>query len=441
MVECMPCRSRPATGREDRAQDVSRWVCPMITGNSPCRLTMGKTMIPQARNRFLERSGSVMVSRSTPDVSNITVPLSARTITVLVLTGFLFGISTLSTAGGIEFRETDTLPHVENILFSPSSVGIVSQDGRLFRVDRQTHAVHQLDAQAFAQQFPKPWPPKPFDSPQYGPKLLRTTGGEEFEHVPGSCDEGVDEAHVLRYQQRRFPDVLKPCSSVVALEIIGPQLWLGTAVFGEWGDGPAEGIVVQAWHKRKKIQSITGQSGLTGGTIRMLRDDALSKTVWVATERGINQIDRRFRVTWSGYWYEEFEPSSRKSQTLLSPTPRSSNPFAVIGRELAVEDWPAFSQAVEQISSAERNNLRLYDFHMYGFPAQRLSHDLNGLVPFFIRAARSPVADIRLFGLSNICKFDDLRVQTFLVAMEPNMKGSAEQRFVQDCLKAWAAQP
>ncbi|MBY0247960.1 MAG: hypothetical protein K2Q17_09850 [Nitrospiraceae bacterium] len=375
-------------------------------------------------------------------MSTIQSRWTVRTMTALVLTGFLFGVSIICAAGGIEFRETDTLPYVENILFNPSSVGIVSQDGRLFRVDRQVQDVQQLDAQTFAQQFPKPWPPKPSDSPQYGPKILRTTGGEEFEQTPGSCDEGVDEAHVLRYQQRRFPDVLKPCSTVTALEIIGPQVWLGTATFGEGGDGKAEGIVVQAWHKRQKLQSITAQSGLTGGVIRMLRDDPFTKTVWVATERGINQIDRRFRVTWSRYWYEEFEPSSRKSQTFLSPRPRTSNPFAVLGRELGVEDWVAFSRAVEQVSPAERNNLRLYDFHMYGFPAQSLSHDLNGLVPFFIQAAQSHVEAIHLFGLSNLCKFEDPRVQAFLVTMEPTtVKDSAGQGFVQDCLKARAAQP
>lgn len=145
-------------------------------------------------------------------------------MTALVLTGLLSGVSTISTAGGIEFRETDTLPYVENILFSPSSVGIVSQDGRFFRIDRQTQDVRQLDAQAFAQQFPKPWPPKPSDSPQYGPQILRATVGEEFEQTPGSCSEGVNDAHVLRYQHRRFPDVLKPCSTVTTLEIIGPQL-------------------------------------------------------------------------------------------------------------------------------------------------------------------------------------------------------------------------
>ena len=381
-----------------------------------------------------------MVTRSTPDVSNVTAPLSVRRMTVLVLTGFLFGISTLSTAGGIEFRETDTLPHVENILFSPSSVGIVSQDGRLFRVDRQTHEVQQLDGPTFAQQFPQPWPPNPSDPARSAPTILRATNGEEFEQTPGYCDEGVEEAHVLRHQQRRFPDVLKPCSTVTALEVIGSQLWLGTASFGEWGDGKAEGVVVQALRKRQKVQSITAKSGLTGGTIRMLRDDPFSKTVWVATERGLNQIDRSFHVTWSGYWYEEFEPSSRKSQTRLSATPKVSDPFAVLGRELGVEDWMAFSRAVEQVSPAERKKLRLYDFHMSGH--QGFSHDLNSLVPFFIEAAQSHVAAVHSFSLTNLCKFDDPRVRTFLVALEPNtVKGSADQRFVQDCLKTRSAQP
>ena len=116
---------------------------------------------------------------------------------------------------------------------------------------------------------------------------------------------------------------------MAALEIIGPQLWLGTAAFGEGGDGPAEGIVVQVWHKRQKLQSITVKSRLSGGVIRMLRDDPLSKTVWAATERGVNQIDRRFRVTWGGYWYEEFEPSSRKSISATSFQKRSNQYVSV----------------------------------------------------------------------------------------------------------------
>ncbi len=45
--------------------------------------------------------------------------------------------------GRLEFEETDTLPQVENFLFSASHVGIVSHDGRWFALNRQTQRVHQ----------------------------------------------------------------------------------------------------------------------------------------------------------------------------------------------------------------------------------------------------------------------------------------------------------
>lgn len=56
----------------------------------------------------------------------------------------------------LEFEEVDTLPQVENILFTASHVGIMSKDGRLFAFDRTTQNVQPLDLQTFSQQFPKP---------------------------------------------------------------------------------------------------------------------------------------------------------------------------------------------------------------------------------------------------------------------------------------------
>ncbi len=122
MVGCIRCRSKPAMAREDCAQDVSRWMCPMLKGNSPRRSTMDRTTIPRRRHRPLVGLHTGTVSGATRGVSSIPSRWLAQVFAVLVLTGLLSGISTLSTAGGIEFRETDTLPHVENILFSPSSV-------------------------------------------------------------------------------------------------------------------------------------------------------------------------------------------------------------------------------------------------------------------------------------------------------------------------------
>ena len=207
----------------------------------------------------------------------------------------------------------------------------------------------------------------------------------------------------------------------------------------EPGPAPGEGIVVQLLGKKQKVRTITRKSGLTGGQIRVLRDDPFSQTVWVATEWGLNRIDRQFRVIWGRYWYEEFETSSLKSQTLLSASRKASNPFAVLSRELAVKDWTAFSQAIGKISPVVQNKFRLYEFHMSGFSPRALSSEMNGLVPFFIDAAQSETTMVHDFGLRNLCKFDDPRVQTFMTTMATKtVAQSADEMWVQECLKAWS---
>ena len=338
----------------------------------------------------------------------------------------------------LEFEDVDTLPQTENILFSESRVGIISKDGRYFVLDRKTDEFQQVDEQAFTQQFPGPWPPKPYEKLQ-SKEVLRSSTGQEFEQKPAYCGEGLNEAHELRYQQRPFPDVLKRCTSVATLEIIGNHVWFGTIRPEEVGSGPGEGIVVQSLDKKQKVTSITAKSGLTGGQIRALRDDPFTKTVWVATEWGLNQIDRRFRVVWGRYWYEEFEISSRRSQTLLSTSRKASNPFAVLGRELNVLDWPAFYQVIQKISPVGQSKFGLYKFHMSGLPPRSLSSELTELVPFFIDAAQSDAPIVHDFGLRNLCKFDDPRVQTFMATLATKtVSHPADERYVQECRKVWS---
>jgi len=84
-----------------------------------------------------------------------------------------------------------------------------------------------------------------------------------------------------------------------------------------------------------------------------------------------------------------------------------------------VRDWAAFSQAIEKISPAVQNTFRLYEFHMSGFCPGTLSAEMNGLVPFFIEAAQSNTPKVHYFGHSNLCKFDDPRVDTFMDTMAP----------------------
>jgi len=340
----------------------------------------------------------------------------------------------------LEFKDQDMLPQPENIVFAKQHVGIISKDDRYFVLERKTDRFLQVDAETFARQFPSPWPPKPYELLQTK-EVLRSSSGQEFEQHPAYCDEGVHETHELRYSQRPFPDVLKPCMSVAALEVIGNHVWFGTIRPGESGPGPGEGIVVQLLDKKQKVRTITVKSGLTGGQIRMLRDDPFTKTVWVATEWGLNQIDRHFKVIWGRYWYEDFGASSQRSQTFLSVSRKASNPFAVFGRELGVQDWSVFSQAIKRISPAEKNKIRLYDFHTSGFRPRSLSSGFTELVPFFIEAAQSETPMIHTFGLSNLCKFDDPRVRTFMTTLaSKTIAQSADEMWIQECLKAWSTQ-
>ncbi len=365
-------------------------------------------------------------------------------------------LATETWGGLLEFEEVDTLPQVENILFTASHVGIVSHDGRLFSLDRQTQDVQQLDSQTFSRQFPKPWPPKPYETRNSNPRvfqnteILHTSTGQEFERTARAyCSEGAHIDLALRYQERPYPHVLKPCTSVAAIEIIDTQVWLGTVHPYEGGTGGAEGIVVQALDKKQKMSSITAKSGLTtDGPIYMLRDDPFTKTVWVATERGLNQVDRQFRVVWGRYWYEDFEPSSGSSRTQLIKTQKRSNAFAVLGRKLGVQDWQAYRQVVQQIPShlgtwGDFKDFQwvLYYTHMSGVPGgQYFKQDLNGLLPFVMQAAQSEVPQVHSFGLVNVCKFDDPRVLAFMMTLASKSNATSPDDYgIRACLKTWEA--
>ena len=349
--------------------------------------------------------------------------LSTPSIIRLATVGVILALATETWGNLLEFEETDILPQVESLVFSASQVGLVSHDGRWFALDRQTQQVHQLDAAQFAQQFPKPWPPPPFDNPRERTEILRSSSGQEFQVNQAVCSEGEDIGHAIRYDQRRFPDVLKPCTSVGALEVIGNQVWFGTVLYYEGGETDAEGVVVQALDKKQRLARILPQSGLTLGSVHVLREDPVTKTVWVATQRGLTQIDHAFRVRWAGNWYEDFDAASGRSQTSLIATIKTSNVFAVLGRELGVQNWQAYRQMVQKIPArlgtrGDSNVLErlLYHMHMTGPVGEKgvFPKELNGFVPFLLQAAQSEDPKVMGFGLANLCKFDDPRVPPFV---------------------------
>ncbi len=275
-----------------------------------------------------------------------------------------------------------------------------------------------------------------------GTETLRSSSGQAFQVTHAGCSEGFRTGHALRYHQRPFPDVLKPCTSVAALEIIGAQVWFGTMHPYEGGEAEAEGVVVQARDKKQKLVAITVKSGLTPGPVHMLREDPFTKTVWVATARGLTQIDHQFQVRWASYWYEDFDATSGRSETSLIATNKRSNAFAVLGRELEVQDWHAYREVVQLIPPALERwgdftdfQWVLYNAHMGGVDFPR---DLNGLVPFVIQAAQSKDPKVHLFGLGNVCKFNDVRAHEFLNTMANNLSlTSFDRDWIRTCLKRW----
>lgn len=225
-------------------------------------------------------------------------------------------------------------------------------------------------------------------------------------------------------------DALKLCTSVAAIEILNNQGWLGTVQYGEGGPIAAEGVVVQPLQGKRPVAKITTRTGLTSDHIQMICHDPFSKRMWIGTEGGLNQVDRRFRVVWKRYWYEDIDKASGKIRTDLVETQKTSNPWAILGRALAVHEWDSFSQVVSRIPPEVQIRQLLYELHMIGFPPKTLLQEMNELVRFFINAAQSADPAVHDFGLRNLCRFNDPRVQSY-------MKGLVSQTFSQSSDKTY----
>lgn len=66
-------------------------------------------------------------------------------------------------AGTLEFKEADTLPQITNMFFTTTKIGLLSQDGRGFVLDRNTNRIEQSDIGVFDRLFPEPRPPAPYE--------------------------------------------------------------------------------------------------------------------------------------------------------------------------------------------------------------------------------------------------------------------------------------
>lgn len=372
-------------------------------------------------------------------------------LNILLLLAILLQLPQLSYAGR-EPEEWDTLPQIENIVFSKTSVGFISRDQRYFVLERTNQILQLIEKDTFLQLFPN-WdrkkPSEIIKNEGIGSGvLLRASNGMEFKAKNAYCSEGEDIHHELWMQEKVVVDQAEPCSSISTVEIVGNQLWLGTRYDGEYGDYPAQGVIIQSLREGNIIEKIGNTEGLTGDLIRVIRIDPYSQNIWVITQRGFNEIDKSFKIANAKYFYEDFNPATGKPVVLLSTVAKQSNPFAVVERLLAIKDTKAFYNAVSQIPKQTQAQFSLYNFHAGIYLAANIRavkesfvpKDMNILIPFFIEAAQSGQEQVRLTALSMACMFNDKRIFDFFTNLEKNIQPHGPGTwYIRDCLKKYEA--
>jgi hypothetical protein len=339
---------------------------------------------------------------------------------------FVLLVLPLTAFGGRILEEWDDLPQVDSISFSKTLVGLTTASGEYFIYDRGTNKLRALDKNRFLQNLGSSVGPRVAEVKKetgIGSLVaLKTSGGKELTTQNAYCSEGEDRQHGLWLEGAPVKDHVDPCQSISAAEIIDDQLWLGTRADGEYGDYPAEGVVVQSLDTGKLIKKLGTEQGLTGDLVRTIRVDSFNNTVWVATKRGINEITRGFRISRSLFFHQDLDPDTGAPKISLTPMWRKSNPLATLFKRLRVSDAKKFYAAAMQISPEIRErfdndlNLGVYS------PANARSREqsfapgvMNVLVPFVIEAARSPDENVHVQALSLLCAFNDQRVTDYLV--------------------------
>lgn len=361
------------------------------------------------------------------------------------------GIPPLCYAGR-EPEEWDTLPQVEIIRFSKDAIGFMASDHRFFILYRKSKSFRNLDQNTFSGLFPASENRKPAEILRHtgvgSTVLLRASDGTEYKTQNAYCSEGEDDHHTLFYEGNTVTDNIDPCHSVSALEIVGDQLWLGTRHDGEYGDYPAEGIVIQSLKSTKLIRKLDTNAGLTGNLIRIIRKDPYNGTIWIATEQGFNTIDQNFKIINSQYFYEDFDNQTGKSTVFLSPSQQQSNPLAVIQRQLAIDKPKEFYDSVKQIPHDKLKDFSLYNLHagIYsGLNARSIeesfaSKEMNILVPFFIEASKSTDKSVRESARGMLCMFNDKQVIDFFIDLEkiaPSASDPTGQWIARECINKY----
>lgn len=336
---------------------------------------------------------------------------------------------------GREPEEWDTLPQTQNLAFSETSVGFVSDDHRYFILDRLSKSFQQVEENPFRQEFPSHYgvPAEVVAEKGIGSRVrLKASNGDVFETENAYCSEGEDIHHKLWKNNGLVMDNVEPCESISAVEVVGDQLWLGTRYDGEYGDFPAKGIVIQPYKGSSIIKRISQKDGLTGNLVRVIRLDPYRGNIWVVTENGFNEIDRNLKIVNKRYFYEDFDSDTGKPHVFVSPKERKNNPFAIIGRQLELKNTTAYYNVVKLIQAPIGDDFSLYS--LYAVSEGFVSKDMNVLAPFFLEAATSEKEQVKIDAIGYLCMFNDSRVLDFFLDIETNELLSKKVPWYKRCL-------
>jgi hypothetical protein len=368
---------------------------------------------------------------------------SARTALSALTTICLLLLLASASHAGREPEDWDHLPQMIDVVFSSRSVGFVASDGRRFLLDRTSLRFEPIGEGHFRSVFSGP-APKPAETHQEmgigSVVLLRASSGLMLRTRNAYCSEGQDIRHQLWEGDRIIDDHIDPCTSVSAIEVAGDQLWLGTRIDGEYGNYPAEGVVIQSLGTGSLIEKLGREDGLAGNLVRVVRGDPHGRNIWIATERGFSQIDRRLQIVDTRYFTEVFDPASGEPRVMLSADPRPSDPLAVFAREMAVGDPKGFYEATRTIPESIRSGISMDHFnttmHLSGSQDRFLPEEVNVLVPFVLEASKSEDPSARQAALGLVCMFNDPRIFAFVNGHEakgsfPDYAGQMARRCVE----------
>jgi hypothetical protein len=309
-------------------------------------------------------------------------------------------------SSGHEFSDSEALPSIRQLVFSPDAVGFVSPKNDLlggaplyFIYDRGNRKIAEVDAAQFRQRFPASVPSdEPRESRRSSPYHLigRTAGGVEYKLRLKYCGEGGDEDDekmelvVVGGKPVRV-GAREECTSVSSVEIVGDQLWLGTAYSGEQkGYSAAEGVIVQSLRGGRVLARLDAVSGW----VTRVRLDPFSKNVWVTTDLGIFEVSPQFRLLSANLYYHDFDPRTGEPRFAFSSEATRGNPLSAVARLLPGAERKGFYEAVSKIPAADLEQFTPYDFFMCCRFDDQYPQSFHPLMPFFVnQSARGSPGD------------------------------------------------